>query len=48
MSTNTVEGYGVQEEYGAVKYLMVRTEVDLKTAKRWLIAINLMVTVDDP
>ena len=27
---------------------MVRTEVDLKTAKRWLIARNLMVTVGDP
>ena len=27
---------------------MVRTEVDLKTAQRWLIARNLMVTVDDP
>ena len=27
---------------------MVRTEVDLKTAKRWLIAMNLMVTVGDP
>ena len=33
---------------GAVKDLMVRTEVDLKTAKRWLIARNLMVTVCDP
>ena len=31
-----------------VKDLMVRTEVDLKTAKRWLIARNLMVTVGDP
>ena len=32
----------------AVKDLMVRTVVDLKTAKRWLIARNLMVTVGDP
>ena len=28
--------------------MMVRTEVDLKTAKRWIIARNLMVTVVDP
>ena len=27
---------------------MVRTEVDLKTAKRWLFAMNLMATVEDP
>ena len=27
---------------------MVRTEVDLKTAKRWLIARELMATVEDP
>ena len=27
---------------------MVRTEVDLKTAKRWLVARNEMVTVSDP
>ena len=33
---------------GSVKDLMVRTEVDLKTAKRWLIARNEMVTVGDP
>ena len=33
---------------GAVKDLMVRTEVDLKTAKRWLMARNEMVTVGDP
>ena len=32
----------------AVKDLMVRTEVDLKTAKRWLMAWNLMATVEDP
>ena len=33
---------------GAVKELMVRTEVDLKTAKRWLVARNLMATGEDP
>ena len=33
---------------GAVKELLVRTEVDLKTAKRWLVAKNLMATGDDP
>ena len=33
---------------GAVKDLIVRTEVDLKTAKRWLIARNEMITVGDP
>ena len=33
---------------GAVNDLMVRTEVDLKTAKRWLVARNEMVTVSDP
>ena len=33
---------------GAVKDLMVRTEVVLKTAKRWLFSRNLMVTVCDP
>ena len=27
---------------------MVRTEVDLKTAKMWLVARNEMVTVSDP
>ena len=32
----------------AVKEFLVRTEVDLKTAMRWLIARNLMVTVGDP
>ena len=37
-----------RQSRGAVKDLMVRTEVDLKTAKRWLIARNLMVTVGDP
>ena len=31
-----------------VKVLTVRTEVDLKTAKRWLIARNEMITVGDP
>ena len=31
-----------------VKDLMVRTEVDLRTAKRWLFARNKMITVDDP
>ena len=31
----------------AVKDLRVRTEVDLKTAKRWLFARNAMVTVGD-
>ena len=34
--------------WGAVKELMVRTKVDLKTAKRWLVARNLMVTGEDP
>ena len=29
------------------KDLMVRTEVDLRTAKRWLFARNKMITVDD-
>ena len=33
---------------GAVKDLIVRTEVDLKTARRWLVARNEMVTVCDP
>ena len=33
---------------GAVKELLVRTEVDLKTAKKWLAARNLMVTGGDP
>ena len=33
---------------GVVKELLVRTEVDLKTAKRWLVARNLMATVEDP
>ena len=33
---------------GVVKELMVRTEVDLKTAKRWLVARNLMATGEDP
>ena len=33
---------------GAVNDLMVRTEVDLKTANRWLFARNLMSTVEDP
>ena len=28
--------------------LMVRTEVDLRTAKRWLFSRNKMITVDDP
>ena len=28
--------------------LLVRTEVDLRTAKRWLFARNKMITVDDP
>ena len=37
-----------RQSRGAVKDLMVRTEVDLKTAKSWLIARNLMATVDDP
>ena len=33
---------------GAVKDLMVRTEVDLKTVEMWLVARNEMVTVSDP
>ena len=33
---------------GAVKELLVRTEVDLNTAKRWLVAKNLMATGEDP
>ena len=33
-----------RKSMGAVKDLMVRTEVDLKTAKRWIIARNLMAT----
>ena len=37
-----------RQSMGAVKDLMVRTEVDLKTAKRWLMAWNLMATVEDP
>ena len=32
----------------AVKDLMVRTDIDLKAAKRWLIARNEMVTIGDP
>ena len=31
-----------------VKDLMLRTELDLKTAKRWLMTRNKMITVDDP
>ena len=33
---------------GDVKDLMLRTELDLKTAKRWLMTRNKMITVDDP
>ena len=33
---------------GVVKELLVRTEVDLKMAKRWLVARNLMATWGDP
>ena len=33
---------------GVVKELLVRTEVDLRTAKRWLVARNLMATGEDP
>ena len=33
---------------GDVKDLMLRTELDLKTAKRWLTTRNKMITVDDP
>ena len=33
---------------GVVKELLVRTEVDLKVAKRWLVARNLMATGEDP
>ena len=33
---------------GVVKQLLVRTEVDLKMAKRWLVARNLMATWGDP
>ena len=31
-----------------VKDLMLRTELDLKTAKRWLMTRNKMITVNDP
>ena len=31
-----------------VKDLMVQTDVDLRTAKRWLFTRNKMITVDDP
>ena len=33
---------------GVVKELLVRTEVDLRTAKRWVVARNLMATGEDP
>ena len=33
---------------GDVNDLMLRTELDLKTAKRWLMTRNKMITVDDP
>ena len=33
---------------GAVKELLVRTGVDLRTAKRWLVAKNLTATGEDP
>ena len=33
---------------GDVKDLTMRTELDLKTAKRWLMTRNKMITVDDP
>ena len=48
MTTNTAEGYGGAAKYGAAKELLVRTEVDLKTAKRWLVAKNLMATGEEP
>ena len=33
---------------GDVKDLILRTELDLKTAKMWLMTRNKMITVDDP
>ena len=33
---------------GDVKDLLLRTELDLKTVKRWLMTRNKMITVDDP
>ena len=33
---------------GDVKDLMLRSELDLATAKRWLMTRNKMITVDDP
>ena len=33
---------------GDVKDLMLLTELDSKTAKRWLMTRNKMITVDDP
>ena len=33
---------------GDVKDLILRSELDLATAKRWLMTRNKMITVDDP
>ena len=33
---------------GEVKDFVLRTKLDLKTAKRWLMTRNKMITVDDP
>ena len=43
-----MKGIEERQSMGAVKDLMVRTEVDLKTAKRWLMTRNKMITVVDP
>ena len=43
-----VRAMEARQSASEVKDLMVRTEVDLKTAKRWLLVRNKMITVDDP
>ena len=43
-----VRAMEARQRASEVKDLMVWTEVDLRTAKRWLFARNKMITVDDP
>ena len=37
-----------RERDGDVKNLMLRSELDLATAKKWLMTRNKLITVDDP
>ena len=43
-----VRAMEARQRASEVEDLMVRTEVDLRTTKRWLFARNKMITVDDP